>query len=145
MDVQRLPNAAHVAMHGMGGEQRVDIGPRQIRIGDDRLRHPMRAGRVGERLQPRGLLQRLGRIVRGVDVDDLPHIDPFGIGEEVTHLVGLQDRIARAHEVAARARHPRIAQLVEIPQMDVRIDNLEHGYCRFTNMPPSTRISAPVT
>ena len=48
MDIQDLPNTAHVGVLGVCRKQISHIVGREIRIGDDALRHTAIAWRVGQ-------------------------------------------------------------------------------------------------
>ncbi len=95
MDVEDLPDATHVAVRGVGGQQRVDVGPRKIRMRHDALR---KATRIGERLQPLRLGQRVLRVVARIDMHYGQHLDALGIGHELGHLVRVREQAVVACE-----------------------------------------------
>jgi hypothetical protein len=90
-------------------QHRRRIWPRQVAFGDDALRV---AGLVRKGLQPSGLVDRIGRIDRGLDVYGLDHIGEtdlrkivldaialrfqwIGIGQKTVHGIGLQPAVAQ--------------------------------------------------
>ena len=98
----------------------------QLRVRHQRLRI---STRIGHPLQPPRLLQRVGGIGARLDMNDLCYTNLAAFTAGVAQIVIEQVRLRnRAHVTGDSHRQrrcePWVADLIEIPQMHVRVDHL---------------------
>ncbi|MFO1068918.1 MAG: hypothetical protein U1E14_10400 [Geminicoccaceae bacterium] len=122
--VDDVADAAGVGEGGVRCQRAVDVGVRQVGEGDDAVREAAGALRVGDRLQPAGLLDRdlVGDL--GLQVDGLHHLEPGHVGAEVgQQVVAAQPGGVADQAGDDRGRQPRIVEQVAVPQMVVGVDD----------------------
>src|ERR1700710_2857206 len=78
-------------------------------------------------LQPARFFHRIGGGMIGIHVHELEHLDPRGIAQQITNQVVMPELACIADERLTRVRQPRIVMGLQIPKVNVRIDNL-HEY-----------------
>src|SRR5476651_7414 len=78
-------------------------------------------------LQPARFFHRIGGIVIGIHMHELEYLDRTGIAQQISDQIVMLQLACIADERLPRVRQPRIVMRLQIPKMNVRIDNL-HGY-----------------
>ncbi len=111
-------------MADVGFQDRLDLGVGRVGEGDDRVREAAEVRVVGDRLQPGGLLDRVGVVDLGLEVDRLHELLVAGILEEVGEPVALADRREVACGMAGLGLEPGVAVGLEVPEVMVGVDDL---------------------
>ncbi len=121
MHVEDLADAARVRECCMRLEHLRRMVCRQIGARHDAVRH-VASFSIGNALQPARFLHGIGRIVVRIDMHEFQHVDALHIAQQIV----VPERPRIAHEQSLRIREPRVMMRLEVPQMNVRIDDL-HG------------------
>ena len=128
--IAEIADTAYVPIVHVPLEHRLGVGAGEMAFGDDAMRI---AGAIGEGLQPFGLVDRIGRAERGLDVDCLWHVREADLGDVVLDPVVLRlERVDIAEEaVHGIGLEPGIAELrpLQVVQVKVRVDerDVSHG------------------
>ena len=121
------PNASDQRIIGLSGEDLLRVGAGQGRPRHDRIRH---AGSLMEVRQPIRFIQRVADMPVRFDMDRLDDVVPFRVPPVVLgQVVAPQDVVLAERKARQRLiRQPRIVEGIEIPEVMVRIDDLEVGH-----------------
>ena len=121
-----MADALDAGMGGLRGQQRIDIRVIEGGEGDEAGGEAVDGG---ERVEPLGLAQRAFRRGAGIDMDradDVPTGKVFAILCDAIVMGDRLDAAIRAIVRKGRAQ-PVVADMIEIPQMDMGIDKGDHA------------------
>jgi hypothetical protein len=81
----------------------------------------------------------MGRVCTGIDMDDAADIPTGGVVQIIVQQIGSGDRLYRPVRavIGEGRRQPGISKQIEIPQMNMRIDEWGPGHAILSGKAPS--------